>query len=372
MGGITISNHPPLNILQAGARPDTVQRMYHSLRPWLFRLDAERVHEWALKIMPLLSGLLGQKYRLNDARLQTCVAGKIFDNPVGLAAGFDKSATVIDALESFGFGFVEVGTLTPRPQAGNVRPRLFRIPEQKALLNRMGFNNDGADLAAHRLERRRTKLPVGVNIGKNRDTPLPEAMNDYVAVLKRIADRADYLVINVSSPNTPGLRLLQDKAAMDEILAALTEANSAKVPLFLKVAPDIEEKGLDDILEVGTRRQLAGYIATNTTVDKSALPPRWKDEAGGVSGLPVAAASDRVLEYLARHKPEVCALIGVGGVMGVEDLIRKFELGADLVQVYTGWVYGGPGFVHQLLKGLLEHLDRHDLSLKELIGSGLR
>ncbi len=342
--------------------------LYSLAREWLFCLDAERVHEAALRALPLLARC--RSAVPCDARLAVRKAGLVFSNPVGLAAGFDKSARVFPCLHAFGFGFAEVGTLTPRPQSGNPRPRLFRVPESAALLNRMGFNNDGAEAAAARLATRPRGIPIGANIGKNKDTPNPRAVEDYAAAFRLVAPHCDYVAVNVSSPNTPGLRELQDKESLIEIAAALQDLNGEwRRPILLKIAPDLSEAALDSVVEVVENQKLAGLIATNTTTEKSDLPGRWREEAGGVSGAPLRAASDRALAFLARRLSPRRLLIGVGGIMTPEDAIRKIELGADLVQLYTGWVYHGPDFAREILAALVKRLDSKGGTLAGLQGS---
>ncbi|MCW5940216.1 MAG: quinone-dependent dihydroorotate dehydrogenase [Fimbriimonadaceae bacterium] len=320
--------------------------LYEALaRPLLFALDPESAHH--LGLAAVARGLVSSPAPSVHERR---VFGVDFPNPVGLAAGFDKNGVALAHWHRLGFGFVEIGTVTRHPQPGNPRPRLFRLQAERALINRLGFNNDGADAMAKTIEGVRAGIPVGINIGKSKVTPLEEAATDYAYSFRLLAPFADYVVVNVSSPNTPGLRVLQDRDALTRILMALKEIDQGK-PLFVKVAPDLALGQLDDVVDVVQTLGLTGIVATNTTVDRSMLP---RDPAleGGLSGAPLRTLSDTALEHLAAIKDDRTLLIGVGGVMGPEDARRKLELGASLVQVYTGFVYGGPGFAASLVAGL--------------------
>jgi dihydroorotate dehydrogenase len=277
------------------------------------------------------------------------VFGVRFPNPVGLAAGFDKNAVAVARWQGLGFGFVEVGTVTRHAQPGNPRPRLFRLPAERALINRLGFNNDGADAVARRLDSARPGIPLGVNIGKSRATPPEEAHEDYAYSFKALRGHADYVVVNVSSPNTPGLRELQEKDALRRILAGLKEID-AGVPLLVKIAPDLTLGAIEDVVGVCQELGLAGLVCTNTTVSRATLA-RDPGLEGGLSGAPLRGIADEVLSFVREAAPGL-ALIGVGGVMSAADARRKMELGADLVQVYTGMVYGGPGFAREVARGL--------------------
>ncbi len=329
------------------------------LRPIAFRFDPEWVHERAMGAIErgLISVTVPQ-----DPRLVTTVAGIKFPNPIGLAAGFDKNAVAVNQWHRLGFGFAELGTITPRPQPGNPRPRLFRLPEDKALINRMGFNNDGAEAIAARIERSFPKIPLGVNLGKNKDTEAANAASDYAKSFARLKDLGDYFVINVSSPNTPGLRSLQEKGPLLEIVDAMRAVHATK-PIFIKVAPDLEFEAVDDVIEVVNARQLQGVIATNTTLDRTGLKSD-PNQAGGLSGAPVRTKSNLILRHLRENCDPTTALIGVGGIFTAADAIEKFRLGADLVQLYTGWIYGGPGLIPQMLTDILGEMDR--LGLKSV------
>ena len=277
--------------------------------------------------------------------------GVAFPNRIGLAAGFDKNALALDYWHRFGFGFVEIGTVTWHAQPGNDRPRLFRLPADKALINRMGFNNDGAVAVAERLARSKPKIPVGVNLGKSKITEIEDAHNDYRQSFEVLQTLGDYFVVNVSSPNTPGLRSLQDKEPLLRIFDALRGVNSTK-PMFVKIAPDLTEGMIDEIIEVAVEMKLTGIIATNTTISRHNLVTKDKDlihQAGGLSGAPVLIRSNEVLDYLGQNAPKNLNLIGVGGVFTKEHFEQKLALGAKLVQIYTGWIYGGPGLVPKLL-----------------------
>lgn len=269
------------------------------------------------------------------------IGGVRFPNRLGLAAGFDKNALAVDQWHRYGFGYVEIGTVTWHPQPGNPKPRLFRLPEDQGLINRMGFNNEGADIVARRLEKSNPKIPVGINLGKSKITELEVAHQDYAQSFQLLKNLGDYFVVNVSSPNTPGLRGLQDRGPLTKIFDALKAIDAAK-PMFLKIAPDLGEEALMEILSVAEEFRLTGVIATNTTISREGLSSRLQSETGGLSGKPVQAKSNFVLDFLQKNKPEGLHLVGVGGVFDQSDYEEKRQLGADLVQLYTGWIYGGP------------------------------
>ncbi len=336
---------------------------FRLLRGALFRLPPEAAHGAALGALAAARSC-GLAHRLApafDAAPVRCL-GLDFPNPVGLAAGLDKNADYVDALGALGFGFVEVGTITPRAQPGNPRPRLFRLPEHGALINRMGFNNKGVDHAVRQLERRRYRGVVGVNIGKNRDTPLAEALSDYAHCLERVHGVADYVVVNVSSPNTAGLRELQGEAALDALLGPLGEqaarldaARGRPVPLLVKIAPDLDTADLDTIARVVARHPVAGLIATNTTADHSAVAgSRHADETGGLSGAPLAGPSTQVLAGLNEHLGGALPLIGVGGIHDRATARAKAEAGACLIQLYTGLIYRGPALLAEAARGFAQ------------------
>lgn len=325
--------------------------LYPLFRPLVFALDAERAHRLtiaALKLSP------AGRPPLPDPVLATNVAGLAFPNPVGLAAGFDKDAEVPAAMLGLGFGFAEVGTLTPRPQAGNPKPRLFRLAQDRAVINRMGFNNGGQAAARARLAGRRPGI-VGVNIGANKDSA--DRIADYAAGVRAMAGVADYLAVNISSPNTPGLRALQDKGALDELLAAAIEARGpAGPPLFLKVAPDLTPPDIDDIAQVSIARGIDALIVANTTVSRPPLRARFAREAGGLSGAPLAALALERLGDFRRATAGRLPLIAVGGIASGADAYARILAGASLVQLYTALVYEGPGLARRIcgeLKALL-------------------
>lgn len=305
--------------------------------------------------------LLKALYAVDDPRLEREVFGLKFKNPVGLAAGFDKNAEYIEEMAGLGFGFIEIGTVTPRPQPGNDKPRMFRLVEDEGLINRMGFNNQGADVAAGRLKRLkdRNNLIIGGNIGKNKMTRNEEAVNDYTYCFNALFEYVDYFVVNVSSPNTPGLRDLQEKEPLKKILNTLQDLNHTKYiqrPILLKIAPDLTDSQLDDIVEIVTETKIAGVIATNTTISREELhsDPVLVKEAGGVSGKPLTKRSTDVIRYLAQRSNHSFPIVGVGGIHSAEDAIEKLQAGASLVQVYTGFIYEGPALISRICKGLLK------------------
>lgn len=321
------------------------------VRPILFRFDAERVHHFAMAFLHGLGPTMQAMRRAFPHDERGCeVFGLHFPNRVGLAAGFDKNALVLPAWEGLGFGFAELGTITARAQPGNPQPRLFRVPELCGVINRMGFNNDGADVVASRLEKlhgapRWPQFPVGINLGKSKVTPLEDAPADYLYSFQRLRELGDYFVLNVSSPNTPGLRKLQDRTALDELFATIQSANTTQKPLLVKIAPDLTWDAIDDVLSLVESHRLAGIIATNTTIDHSAVPERRR-ETGGLSGAPLRARATEVIRHItARVKVPV---IGVGGVFSAEDAREKFDAGAALVQLYTGFIYEGPALVRAI------------------------
>jgi dihydroorotate dehydrogenase len=352
------------------------------LQPLLFRFDPERAHDLTLGLllrlaqMPSLLKLWQCWQPLEHATLQTQVAGLHFPNPVGLAAGFDKSATAVAAFQALGFGFVEVGTVTPRPQVGNPLPRLLRVPADEAVINRMGFNNDGATAVAQRLKLPPGRTPIGVNLGKNADTPLEQALNDYRACLEELFDVGNYVVVNVSSPNTPGLRALQTHASLRMLLNGVQDCNQALArarqvqprPLFVKIAPDLQPHELDDIVEAAQTCALDGIIATNTTTGREGLTTVIA-EPGGLSGRPLRQRSTEVIRHVYRRAQGHIPIIGVGGIFSAEDAYEKICAGASLVQLYTGLIYRGPGLPHRINVGLERLLQRDGLTqLSQAVG----
>ena len=321
-------------------------------------MDPEQVHEMAIGVLEALSQLrwlLDVVPRPDDQRLNREVFGVRFPNPIGLAAGFDKNARALPAWEALGFGFIEIGTITAQGQAGNPRPRIFRVPEQNALINRLGFNNEGVEKIALRLEHLLRssawpKIPVGINIGKSKIVPLEEAAIDYVRSFQRLQRLGDYFVLNVSSPNTPDLRKLQEKTAIGELFKAIQQHNQGK-PLLVKISPDLTLEQVDHILALATKYQLAGVVATNTTTDQQTIPDN-KRQSGGLSGRPLRLRSLEILRHIKKHSP--LPVISVGGIMSEDDAKERFDAGAELVQIYTGFVYRGPRLVREIAAALVE------------------
>ena len=337
--------------------------MYQKLiKPFLFRFDPEAVHYFTfsaiklLSALPFASAIIRALYLVKDQRLEREVFGLKFPNPVGLAAGFDKNAVLFKELSNFGFGFIEIGTLTPKGQAGNPKKRLFRLQEDEAIINRMGFNNEGVDDAVKRLKKNKNVL-IGGNIGKNKITPNEEAVNDYIYCFNALFDYVDYFVVNVSSPNTPNLRALQDKEPLTHLLSTLKELNEEKnapKPILLKIAPDLSDDQLLDIIDIVTSVKIDGVIATNTTLNREGLQSKHKEEAGGLSGKPLTQRSTEVIRFLVEKSNNAFPIIGVGGIHSPDDAIEKLNAGAALVQLYTGFVYEGPAAVKNINKALLK------------------
>jgi len=336
--------------------------MYRALfRPLLFLLSPERAHDFTFGFLKFISSipgvkaLLSQIYAVEDPRLERKFLGLTFSNPVGLAAGLDKDARLVDELACLGFGFIEIGTLTPKAQPGSEKPRLFRLPADHGLINRMGFNNGGVEAAAGRLRNRKSKVIVGGNIGKNKVTPNETAETDYVTCMETLYPFVDYFVVNVSSPNTPGLRALQEKEPLRKLMQRVKEVAKSKEkvkPVLLKIAPDLTDEQLADIVDILKITETDGVIATNTTVSREGLVTA-ADElnrigAGGLSGAPLCERATEVIRRLRTMMGPDYPIIGVGGIMSPEDAIEKLQAGANLVQVYTGFVYEGPGFIKRL------------------------
>ena len=374
------------------------------IRPLLFtglKTDPEWLHQQTIRVLGWLEqtgdrppakwvqAQLQQSFCLRDARLSQKLWGAYFPNPVGLAAGFDKDGVAALLWSSLGFGFAELGTVTLHAQPGNPRPRLFRLPQDLAALNRMGFNNSGAAAMAARLtdtvKTATRPIPIGINLGKSKVTPLDEAAADYLGSFRVLKDWGDYFVVNVSSPNTPGLRSLQDTAGLTLILEALQQENQGQKPIFVKIAPDLEWEALADILSVTITHKLAGIIATNTTIRRDGLKTQFlaptgiargsaqlldiHKEAGGISGAPLRDRSTEVLRFIWKQTHGQLPIIGVGGIFTAEDAWEKITAGASLVQVYTGWIYEGPLMVRRILEGLLQKLEERGLaSISEAVG----
>lgn len=358
----------------------------HTLRPLLFRLDPERLHRWAIAqsrwfaLHPQWSSLLAVLSAPEDARLQQTVCGLTFQHPVGLAAGFDKNAEAIALWPRIGFAFSEVGTITAQAQPGNPLPRLFRLPADEAVINRYGFNNRGASAVAQRLitdPRSPAGFPVGLNLGKSKVTPLEEAPFDYLSSFQQLYPYGDYFVVNVSSPNTPGLRKLQSRDNLEQIVSLLQEHNSENKPLLVKIAPDLTWEQLDELLEFVLASDIAGIIATNTTLQRDGLTTRAiaqtgrapSEESGGLSGPPVRAKSTEMVRYIYKHTDGKLPIIGVGGIDSADAAWDKIAAGASLVQLYTGLVYKGPGLPSQIVRGLIAKLDSAGFStISEAVG----
>lgn len=340
--------------------------MYPLIRKFLFTIDPEKVHHFAMKQLKMAyASAIGRSFMKNNftithPSLERTLWGITFPNPVGLAAGFDKDAKYVNELACLGFGFIEIGTVTPVSQPGNPQPRLFRLPADKALINRMGFNNDGATAAAERLKSRKEKVIIGGNIGKNKVTPNEDALSDYEKGFKALYNEVDYFVVNVSSPNTPGLRELQDKEPLMKILNSLQVLNKqlgTGKPILLKIAPDLTNEQLDDIIEIVSSTGIQGIVATNTTIDRSGLTTPENEVtamgAGGLSGLPVRKRATEVIQYIHKKSNGTIPIIAVGGIFTAEDALEKLNAGASLVQVYTGFIYEGPSIVKNICKGLM-------------------
>ncbi|WP_348767336.1 quinone-dependent dihydroorotate dehydrogenase [uncultured Salinisphaera sp.] len=326
--------------------------MYAFARRALFALEPETAHDLTLGTLSRSTALVQRIYADKMPHVPVDLMGMQLPNPIGLAAGLDKDGRCIDGLSALGFGFVEVGTVTPEPQPGNARPRLFRLPEQRALINRMGFNNDGVAALVERAKRRQGTTALGINIGKNAITPPEQAVADYLAALKSVYAIADYVTINISSPNTKGLRDMQGRESLDELLGALceerdrlAEAESRYVPLAVKIAPDLTESQLDAIADRLLHHRIDGVIATNTTIARDGVPLRWTREAGGLSGVPVRAQATRVIAALHARLGATLPIIGVGGIQSARDATDKLEAGATALQMYTGLIYQGPRLI---------------------------
>lgn len=367
-----------------------------AIRPLLFTLlktDPEWLHQQTIRSLSWLSqtsdrpparwvnSCLEQSLCLYDSRLEQSLFGLNFPNPIGLAAGFDKDGVAAGIWPSLGFGFAELGTVTFLAQPGNPRPRLFRLPLDKAALNRMGFNNSGAEAMAARLQQGKhesmASIPIGINLGKSKVTPLEAAADDYLNSFRLLKELGDYFVVNVSSPNTPGLRSLQDAAMLSTILDLLQQENKSQKPIFVKIAPDLEWEAIADIIALAKTYQLAGIIATNTTIRRDGLQTQVieqtgktvEEEAGGISGAPVRDRSTEVIRFIYKHGQGQLPIIGVGGIFSAADAWEKITAGASLVQVYTGWIYEGPLMVRRILTGLLTQLEQHKLnSIAEAVG----
>jgi len=341
--------------------------MYKLLvRPFLFLFDPEKIHHFTFNSIrnifkiPGIKSIAKSIHTLDDPKLEKELFGLKFKNPVGLAAGFDKDAKLFNELSAFGFGFIEIGTLTPLAQDGNPKKRMFRLPEDSGLINRMGFNNGGVKEAAERLKKNNSGVIIGGNIGKNKLTPNENAVDDYVICFNELHAHVDYFVVNVSSPNTPNLRALQDKKPLTEILNKLMELNKKKPtqkPILLKIAPDLTDSQLDDIIDIVADTKIDGIISSNTTIARDNLNTnnaRLEEIGnGGLSGKPLTKRSTEVIRYLSEKSNKAFPIIGVGGIHSAEDALEKIEAGADLVQIYTGFIYEGPSLIKRINKEIL-------------------
>lgn len=332
------------------------------VRPILFCFDPETVHHFTFSLIrflnkvPFVTAIIKKLYQVEDASLEKELFGLKFKNRVGLAAGFDKDAKLFGELSNFGFGFIEIGTLTPKAQPGNPKKRLFRLKEDSAIINRMGFNNGGVEEAVLRLKKNKGVL-IGGNIGKNKVTPNENAVDDYKICFNALFDYVDYFVVNVSSPNTPNLRALQDKEPLTNLLKDLQIENSnrhKKKPILLKIAPDLTNEQLLDIIDIVSETKIDGIIATNTTISRDGLTSENKAEVGGLSGKPLTRRSTEVIRFLAEQSNKAFPIIGVGGIHTVEDALEKLEAGADLIQLYTGFIYEGPKLIKEINKALIK------------------
>ena len=342
--------------------------MYKSIiRPLFFRFDPEKIHYFTFSLLRFsnqmgLGGVFQSRFKIESPKLERELFGLKFPNPVGLAAGFDKDAKLYKELSNLGFGFIEIGTVTPKPQDGNDKPRLFRLKEDEAIINRMGFNNGGVTEAVERLKSNpksgdKNHVIIGGNIGKNKNTPNEEAVNDYIICFDALFDHVDYFVVNVSSPNTPNLRALQEKKPLTDLLQTLQDKNNLKQkrkPILLKIAPDLTDAQLLDIIEIVSVTKIDGVIATNTTISRDGLTSENKKEMGGLSGTPLTKRATEVIRFLSEKSNKSFPIIGVGGIHSAEDALEKLEAGATLVQLYTGFVYEGPDLIKNINKAILE------------------
>ena len=337
--------------------------MYRVIRKILFLFDAEKVHHFTFSYLkfifkiPFVALIVRGFHQVTDEKLERNLFGLTFKNPVGLAAGMDKNAYLFDEMSNFGFGFIEIGTVTPKPQEGNPKKRLFRLKEDQGIINRMGFNNGGVNVAVERLKLKKTNIIIGGNIGKNKVTPNENAIDDYLICFHALFDVVDYFVVNVSSPNTPNLRDLQEKKPLTKLLNQLQQENNTKQkrkPILLKIAPDLTDTQLLDIIDIIKITKIDGVIATNTTISREGLQSPNKTETGGLSGKPLTDRSTEVIRFLAEKSNKAFPIIGVGGIHSAKDALEKIEAGADLVQVFTGFIYKGPKLVKEINKAIVK------------------
>lgn len=344
--------------------------MYKTIiRPLFFSFDPEKIHYFTFSLIRFFhkigfGSIFRSIYKVENPKLERELFGLKFPNPVGLAAGFDKDAKLYKELSNFGFGFIEIGTVTPKPQPGNDKPRLFRLKEDSAIINRMGFNNGGVEEAVERLKKNpstalgeTTHVLIGGNIGKNKITPNEEAVNDYIICFEALFDYVDYFVVNVSSPNTPNLRALQEKKPLTDLLQTLQDRNNSKEkrkPILLKIAPDLTDEQLIDIIEIVATTKIDGVIATNTTISREGISSENKKEMGGLSGKPLNKRATEVIRFLSEKSNKAFPIIGVGGIHSAEDALEKLDAGASLVQLYTGFIYEGPSLIKKINKAILK------------------
>ena len=333
------------------------------ISPFLFLFDPEKIHHFTFFLLklafrvPFIDHLIKSIYSIKNKKLERELFGLKFSNPVGMAAGFDKNATHISEFENFGFGFIEIGTVTPKPQSGNPKKRLFRLKQDKAVINRMGFNNDGVEAISKRLNKQYNVI-VGGNIGKNKNTPNSIAKNDYILCFKKLYNCVDYFVVNVSSPNTPGLRELQSREFLNDLFADLNKIrfeSSTIKPILIKISPDLEHRQILEILDVIKINKIDGIIATNTTVNYPQLTSQNKEESGGLSGAPLYDKSNEVISFISKSTNGKLPIIGVGGITNADQALDKIKAGAHLVQVYTGFIYEGPTLIKKINKKLLNY-----------------
>ena len=336
------------------------------IRPFLFSLDPEKAHHFTFKYLkfvhkiPLVPLLIRKIYNVEHPSLHREVFGLHFKNPIGLAAGLDKDAKLYKELANLGFGFIEIGTITPKPQPGNPKKRLFRLIEDQGIINRMGFNNEGVEAAVKRLKKI-TNVLIGGNIGKNKTTPNEEAVNDYLICFEQLFNYVDYFVVNVSSPNTPNLRTLQEKEPLKQLLSTLQNTNLTHKnpkPILLKIAPDLTDEQLSDIIEIVQETHIAGVIATNTTIGREGLVSDNQKETGGLSGKPLKSRSTEVIRFLSEKSNHAFPIIGVGGIFSETDALEKLEAGASLIQLYTGFIYEGAGLIKRINKQLIANVNK--------------
>ncbi len=339
------------------------------IRPLFFCFDPEKIHYFTFSLIRFFhkigfGSIFRCIYKIENPKLERELFGLKFPNPVGLAAGFDKDAKLYKELSNLGFGFIEIGTVTPKPQPGNDKPRLFRLKEDSAIINRMGFNNGGVEEAVERLKANgkvvsaplNDRVIIGGNIGKNKNTPNEEAVNDYIICFETLFDYVDYFVVNVSSPNTPNLRALQEKKPLTDLLQTLQDRNNSKEkrkPILLKIAPDLTDEQLLDIIEIVATTKIDGVIATNTTISREGISSEIKKEMGGLSGKPLNNRATEVIRFLSEKSNKAFPIIGVGGIHSAEDALEKLDAGASLVQLYTGFIYEGPSLIKQINKAIL-------------------